>query len=390
MLKRFMVISAFILIILSNRVVLADINIISLGKGQVKEITLSNQPTTLSKGILSLVVPSSLRLWDDIVKTKQITVFKWDLSKNQIPPQKIYVEGLTASQNIGDIQLKYIFTVNNKEITSHILKFTIYSIEIIKCPSYFVPGHANTIKYKLQPTTFVPDFAKIEIYERNNNGIATGQVIATINDTSLDFSNDHSLTYNGTAFDDNIEKYILIIKVGYDTYNCSIASAQFNVISVILDIFFYGELTDEDKQNYINKFPNATAPYRPAIDVMTVTDDTVSMSYSFWDDANNTFPNTVSGVAKSTIGDTTWPQEYSLIDKNWYDDRGAVRMELTSYFYIMSEEGQYYKLKINVSDGGVVDTIGNEFDANPDTQVIEKVKILKFKINSNLEVIEVP
>jgi hypothetical protein len=54
--------------------------------------------------------------------------------------------------------------------------------------------------------------------------------------------------------------------------------------------------------------------------------------------------------------------------------------------YSMSESDQYFYLKVTVDTGGVLDNVGNEYDANSETAEREGTFRYKVKIDSQGEI----
>jgi len=256
----------------------------------------------------------------------------------------------------------------------------VYDVEIISCPAFFIPGHTNLIAYRILSDGYNPTYSKFEIFARDEYGNPTGPVVATMTEINLSGQNNHTFSYNGTEITYDPGKYIAKISVGSDEYNLAFDTVPFDVRAWDLFYFFWDTLTEEEIVEIILNDEEATQPYCAGVDYTTVTSEKVTVKLWYWDETENGALLLTIDDGVPTIGYPDWPPEWG--DKTWYDDRGAAFSDLNGTFYTMSEEGQWFFLRVTVANDGVYDNVGNEFDSDEITAGIQKIRLFKLKIDA--------
>ncbi len=164
------------------------------------------------------------------------------------------------------------------------------------------------------------------------------------------------------------------------------------VNSSYISLFFWDYLTEEMKAE-VDNGPTIPTDYNPELDSsLTGEESTEKPPYCAGVDASTVSPNTVtvkwwysdekeadahatelsSIIPTESISDAEWQTKWgmSLEQKQAYDERGGVATVLKHKFNATTRYN-YLFLKVTVSPDGVLDNVGNVYDANPETEVIE-------------------
>jgi hypothetical protein len=306
--------------------------------------------------------------------------------------------GETGSRNDNDIQL------SNTGIT-------IFDVQITHCPTYFVPGHQNIIKYRIYPDDYNAAYGKLEIFARDENGNPTGSAIYTSYDLNLGGGAERLVIYSGTQISYSPGQYIVRITVGESVGNAASDQSPFDVKAWDLLGFLWDYLSDEDKSatdqasedkpdEYVAGWDpfvddnTVDFPYCAGVNSSTVNSSKVGVTVWYWDETEQNAVNLYidDGTPTQEISDGDWGNVWGqdIEDKPWYDERGSSLTNLNGTFYSMSEDDHYFYIKIVVAIDGVLDNVNNEFDANPDTEQREDTIIYKLKIDGdgNITIIE--
>ena len=283
---------------------------------------------------------------------------------------------------------------------------SIYTVAILQCPAYFVPGHENKVKYRIYPDGYTASYGKFEIFKRDENDDPTGAAVYAYSGDDLNKAGgtERTFTYSGTDINYSDERYVVTISIGQDSIKCSSDTGSFDVVAWDLLGFFWDVVTSSEKTaideadeqsfpGYDQGFDKYQAydagedslPYCAGIDLTTVTSSKVTVTVWYWDETENDALSLSmdNATGTSTISSSDWENEWGQDpeDKEWCDDRGAGIADLNGTFYSMSESNQYFYLKIVVASDGVIDNVDNPFDANTADETIQSTVRYKLKIS---------
>ncbi len=220
---------------------------------------------------------------------------------------------------------------------------------------------------------------------------------ATVIHTFSDADTDGPYTAIFTGADGHAEEY-------RDHLAKRIIPRSVTANSSYISLFFWDYLTDEIKAE-VDKGPDVPADYDPKLDSsLTGEESTEKPPYCAGVDASTVSSNTVTvkwwyseeneSEAHSTelssvtptesISDGEWQTKWgmSLEQKQAYDERGSVATVLKHKFNATSQ-WNYLFLKVTVSPDGVLDNVGNVYDANPETEAIETSAKYQLKVAEN-------
>ena len=255
----------------------------------------------------------------------------------------------------------------------------ICGVDITHCPDYFVPGHENKVRYRIDPAGYTAPFAKFEIFTRDDEGNPTGDAVYSYSGENLNKTGgvEHEFIYSGTQISWEVEKYLVKISAGVDSQYCNSDVQPFDVLGYDLYYFFWDILEDG---------------YASGIDINTVTNDKVSTSCWYYDESqNDADPVTMTDInIVEDMGDALRTAlGISAAQKDWYVERGSVYVKFNTTFYEMSEDDQYFFMEILVNSGGVLDKAQNPYDADPGTEDTQTTVKYKMRISSGtLEILE--
>ncbi len=294
--------------------------------------------------------------------------------------------------------------------------FSPYDIQVTYCPAYFVPGHTNTMKYKIYPDAYTAPYAKQEIFRRDAEGNITGEAIYTSTSLYGEGGTEQSVIYSGKEIaytpDFDPGRYIARISIGNSATDCVYDQKPFEVKAWSLKAIFLDSLTDSEKVNidqiesevdpdYVENWDELSfnvagevPPYCSGVDSSTVTSSGVAVSVWYWDEAesNAYMCNIDNGTATDDISDTDWINLWGqdIQAKPVYDEVGASIADINGVCYSMSETDQYFYIRFVIAEHGVLDHVDNLFDADPNTSQRENAVLFKLKLDSdgNLTIID--
>lgn len=352
---------------------------------------------------------SNIKVWKYAFKDTEITLpATYIIGDQQNPmPTVVYVEGYNTGEVALDLAIQ---TPGGEEFRRDKVKLTVVNVVITHCPEYFVPGHDNIITYRLYPDALSTSAGCLQIVPCDDSGQPTGPAIYTSTGLTLIGGAEQLLHYAG----DEITQGTYLIRIGIEIGNeCKpLAEAIFRVKEWDLLALFWDDLTSAEKEaidaadaetidEYVEEWDplafdsdGGRPDYCSGVDSTTVTASKVSVTVWYWDETENNAEALYidNGTPTRDISDNDWENVWGqdIGEKPDYDEKGSSITNLNGTFYSMSEAEQYFYLKIVVAEDGVLDNVGNEFDAIPDTTQREDTLRYKLKIDGegNLTILE--
>jgi len=192
---------------------------------------------------------------------------------------------------------------------------------------YLVPGHKNTIKYKIEPADYTASAVALEIVPEGGSASAASVSLGSVAGGS------HSYDYNGSGLSSGEYTVKIMADACDDEGSAEVVAFQGSLL-------FWDFLSDG---------------FSSGIAAGTVTTESLATRVRAFDE-------------ESFSGNIT-VQSTEVAEGEEHYEEGGVEAALTNYtFYAMSDPDQWYIWKFEVQDGGVLDKADNPFDLDPDTE----------------------